>query len=181
MEEETVGRSSEKKTKKKKEKKTIGEWIIYIIVTVVVFVVTWCTCDIFINGNTWYLVDIDLNQIYSVSITYVDGETLYDNTFYLEDPAYKEIATDMIYFINNRTPHNQLAQCLLRNKNNLRKLKKYFDTSSTSYSNEFRVVITTKDEQEKVVAFSDENKEAFIAYILDEENSTPEGVYQFND
>lgn len=164
--------------KKEKKKKTPVEWFLYTIVTIITVVITWCACDIFINSNTWYMANVEINDISSITVNYSDGEQFYDNTFYLSDPAYRDKAIDMIYFINNRTPHNRIAQCILRNKLKIQNLTTFFDTNSENYSNEFQVIFTTTDDIEKNVVFSKENKKAFIDYILNEENSSAEEVYQ---
>ena len=163
--------------KQKKPKKTIGEWIAYILVTIVVFVITWCACDILINSNTWYIANVDESEIYSVTVTYSDGETFYDNVFILHDPAYETQTQELLDFIDNRTPHNAVAQCLLRNQQRLLQIPKFFQFQGSDYNEEFRVFVTTEDEVNKEVAFTDENREDFIDYILNTD-FTPEEVYE---
>lgn len=164
--------------KKEKPKKTIGEWISYTLVSIIVFIFTWGLCDILINGNNWYMANVNTDDIYSISINYVDKEKNYDNILYLDDPKYKDTSIDMLYFINNRTPHNSIAQCILRNKEKLLNLNKLINISGNNFSTEFNVIITTKDEVEKTVAFSKENKQEFIDYILNDENSVAKEIYK---
>lgn len=166
------------KVKKPKKKKTIGEWIGYTLTTIIVFIFTWGICDILINGSNWYMANVNIDDIYSISVNYVDDGESYDNILYLDDPKYKDTTIDMLYFINNRTPHNAVAQCILRNKEKVTNLSKLINISGNNFSTEFSVIITTNDEVEKTVAFTKENKEEFIDYILDEENSAAKEIYQ---